>query len=137
MDLIDRVNGHFLESIAAKQEAMELLSPGVAAAAERMVACLMNEGKILACGNGGSAADAQHFAAEMVGRFEKERPAWRRFRWPPTLRADRHRQRLRFRHGVLQAGAGAGPYQRPAAGDLHLGNSANVIEAVYAAHERA
>ena len=39
-----------------------------------MVACLMNEGKILACGNGGSAADAQHFAAEMVGRFEKERP---------------------------------------------------------------
>ncbi|RBH44678.1 phosphoheptose isomerase, partial [Pseudomonas sp. MWU13-2860] len=48
MDLIDRVSGHFLESIAAKQEAMELLSPGVAAAAERMVACLMNEGKILA-----------------------------------------------------------------------------------------
>ena len=74
MDLIQRVNEHFIESIAAKQQAMEVLSPGIAVAAEKMVACLMNEGKVLACGNGGSAADAQHFAAEMVGRFEKERP---------------------------------------------------------------
>ena len=48
-----------------------------------MVARLMNEGKILACGNGGSAADAQHFAAEM-GRFEKSALAWQRCRWPPT-----------------------------------------------------
>ena len=44
-----------------------------AQAAELMLQCLMNDGKILACGNGGSAADAQHFAAEMTGRFEKER----------------------------------------------------------------
>jgi D-sedoheptulose 7-phosphate isomerase len=86
MDLIERVNGHFLESIAAKQEAMELLSPAVALAAERMVSCLMNEGKILACGNGGSAADAQHFAAEMLGRFEKSAPVWLPYRWRPTLR---------------------------------------------------
>ena len=74
MDLIERVSGHFLESIAIKQQVMDELSPAVALAAERMVSCLMNEGKILACGNGGSAADAQHFAAEMIGRFEKERP---------------------------------------------------------------
>ena len=74
MDLIQRVNEHFIESIAAKQQAMEVLSPGIAVAAEKMVACLMNEGKILACGNGGSAGDAQHFAAEFVGRFERERP---------------------------------------------------------------
>ena len=74
MELIERVNGHFLESMAAKQLAMEVLPGTIAQAAESMVACLMNEGKILACGNGGSAADAQHFAAEMVGRFEKERP---------------------------------------------------------------
>jgi len=40
---------------------------------ETMVNCLVNDGKILACGNGGSAADAQHFAAELVGRFEAER----------------------------------------------------------------
>ena len=69
MDLIDRVTGHFLESIAAKQESMEALAPSVAAAAQRVVECFMDEGKVLACGNGGSAADAQHFAAEMVGRF--------------------------------------------------------------------
>ena len=80
MDLIQRVNEHFIESIAAKQQ-----SHGSAVARHRrgrrkMVACLMNEGKILACGNGGSAADAQHFAAEMVGRFEKSALAWQRCR---------------------------------------------------------
>ena len=74
MDLIQLVTTHFVDSIAAKQESMEVLSAPIAAAAEHLLACLMNEGKIMACGNGGSAADAQHFAAEMVGRFEKERP---------------------------------------------------------------
>ena len=55
MDLIERVSGHFRDSIAIKQQVMDELSPAVALAAERMVSCLMNEGKILACGNGGSA----------------------------------------------------------------------------------
>ena len=68
MDLIERVSGHFLESIAIKQQVMDELSPAVALAAERMVSCLMNEGKILACGNGGSAADAQHLAAAKATR---------------------------------------------------------------------
>ena len=86
MDLIQRVNEHFIESIAAKQQAMEVLSPGIAVAAEKMVACLMNEGKVLACGNGGSAADAQHFAAEMVAGLRRNVRGWPRCRWPPTVR---------------------------------------------------
>ncbi|UOO82348.1 phosphoheptose isomerase [Uruburuella testudinis] len=68
-----RVAAHFAQSIETKQQAAEVLSEPTAQAAELMLQCLMNDGKILACGNGGSAADAQHFAAEMTGRFEKER----------------------------------------------------------------
>ena len=71
--LQERVAAHFAESILAKQEAEKVLVEPTAQAAELMLHCLMNDGKILACGNGGSAADAQHFAAEMTGRFEKER----------------------------------------------------------------
>ena len=73
-DLYDRIQGHFQDSVATKIEAADLLTPLLIEAAERVVSCLMVEGKILVCGNGGSAADAQHFAAEMVGRFERERP---------------------------------------------------------------
>lgn len=137
MDLIERVSGHFLESIAIKQQVMDELSPAVALAAERMVSCLMNEGKILACGNGGSAADAQHFAAEMIGRFEKERPGLAAM----SLATD---------SSVLSAIGNDYDFdmifskQVRALGhhnDLLLaistsGNSANVIEAIYAAHER-
>lgn len=71
--LQERVSAHFAESIRAKQEAEKVLVEPTAQAAELMLQCLMNDGKILACGNGGSAADAQHFTAEMTGRFEKER----------------------------------------------------------------
>jgi D-sedoheptulose 7-phosphate isomerase len=53
---------------------MDALAGPIAAAAERMVQCLKIDGKILACGNGGSAADSQHFAAELLNRFERERP---------------------------------------------------------------
>lgn len=74
MDLIARVARQFEESIQAKVASSELLGERIAAAAELMTACLLNDGKILACGNGGSAADAQHFAAELVNRFEMERP---------------------------------------------------------------
>lgn len=137
MDLIGRVNSHFLESIATKQEAMELLSPMVAMAAELMVACLMNEGKILVCGNGDSAADAQHFAAAMLGRFEKERPGLAAI----SLATD---------SAVLTAIGNDYDFdmvyskQVRALGhtnDLLLaisitGNAANVVEAIYAAHER-
>ena len=74
MDLLQRIQQHFAESIEAKQAAVEVLSPAIAMAAEKIVQTLIADGKILVCGNGGSASDAQHFAAEMVGRFERERP---------------------------------------------------------------
>jgi len=73
MDLIARVTKHFEDSIRTKQESAEMLAPPVAVAIETLTNCLLAGGKILACGNGGSAADAQHFAAELVGRFEVER----------------------------------------------------------------
>ncbi|MEQ1879950.1 MAG: phosphoheptose isomerase [Burkholderiales bacterium] len=74
MDLINRITEHFTDSAHLKLQAVEVLAQPLARAAERMVQCLMNEGKILSCGNGGSAADAQHFSAELLNRFEKERP---------------------------------------------------------------
>ncbi len=73
MDLILRISRHFSDSAQTKLEAVELLAAPIAQAAEMMVASLVGNGRILACGNGGSAADAQHFAAELVGRFEMER----------------------------------------------------------------
>jgi len=69
----DRVLAHFRESIAVKQAA-ETLAPRITTAARLMVQCLLDDGKILTCGNGGSAADAQHFSGELLGRFERERP---------------------------------------------------------------
>ena len=71
--LQERVRAHFEESIAAKRQTVEVLAEPTAEAAMMLIECLMNDGKILVCGNGGSAADAQHFAAELTGRFEKER----------------------------------------------------------------
>ena len=73
MDLISRISQHFTDSALAKLDAIELLAAPIAGAVELMVGALVGNGKILACGNGGSAADAQHFAAELVGRFEMER----------------------------------------------------------------
>lgn len=72
-NLLDRIQQQFIDSIATKQAASESLGPLIAKAVERMYASIQQGGKILACGNGGSAADAQHFAAELVGRFERER----------------------------------------------------------------
>jgi D-sedoheptulose 7-phosphate isomerase len=75
MDLISRISENFSESAHLKLQSMDALAQPIAQAAERMVQCLKQDGKILACGNGGSAADAQHFSAELLNRFEKERPA--------------------------------------------------------------
>jgi D-sedoheptulose 7-phosphate isomerase len=74
MDLISRISENFSESAHLKLQSMDALATPIAAAAERMVQCLRADGKILACGNGGSAADSQHFAAELLNRFEMERP---------------------------------------------------------------
>ncbi len=74
MDLRARVREHFQASIETKQAAINQIDGAIADGAQAMVNALMNGGKILACGTGGSAGDAQHFAAELVGRFERERP---------------------------------------------------------------
>ena len=74
VDPVQRVKDAFSESIQLKTQAADQLAPLIAAAAAIMTRCLLEEGKILACGNGGSAADAQHFSAEMLNRFELERP---------------------------------------------------------------
>jgi D-sedoheptulose 7-phosphate isomerase len=137
MDLIERVNQHFLDSIAAKEDVRALLCSPTAAVAERMVATLMSDRKILACGNGGSAANSQHFAAQMIGRFEKERPGLAAM----SLSTDT---------SVLTAIANAYEYDlvfskqiRALAqpGDMLMafsasGNAVNVVEAIHAAHER-
>lgn len=75
MDIQERVINHFLESIQVKQESMSSLSELMAYASQKIVESLVNDKKILTCGNGGSAGDAQHFASEMLNRYERERPA--------------------------------------------------------------
>src|SRR5437899_12463476 len=72
--LVERVRKHFDDSARSMHAAMDTLSPQVAVAAQRMTQALLADRKILACGNGGSAADAQHFSAELLNRFERERP---------------------------------------------------------------
>jgi D-sedoheptulose 7-phosphate isomerase len=72
--MIERIIGHFNESARLKLDVAELLAPAIASAAEMILQCILRDGKVLSCGNGGSAADAQHFSSEMVNRFEFDRP---------------------------------------------------------------
>jgi D-sedoheptulose 7-phosphate isomerase len=69
-----RIQQQFFDSAALKYACAETLSQPIFEAVQAVVACITAGGKVLACGNGGSASDAQHFAAEFVGRFERERP---------------------------------------------------------------
>ena len=132
-----RVAAHFAESIAAKQQAVEVLAEPTTEAAQLMINCLMNDGKILVCGNGGSAADAQHFAAEMTGRFEKERMELAAIALTTDTSAlTAIGNDYGFDHIFSKQVRALG---RP--GDILMGistsgNSANIIEAIHAAHER-
>lgn len=137
MDLISRINQHFTDSAQLKLQAMELLAKPLLSASERMVECLMQEGKILSCGNGGSAADAQHFSAELLNRFEKERPPLAAMALSTdtstltSIANDYHYDEV-FSKQIRALG-------QP--GDILLaistsGNSANVMEAINAAHDR-
>jgi D-sedoheptulose 7-phosphate isomerase len=74
MDAETLVIEHFAESVATKQAAAQVLAPAIARAGQLMAQSLLDDGKILSCGNGGSAADSQHFSAELLNRFEMERP---------------------------------------------------------------
>lgn len=73
MSLARRIRGQFEESIAAKRAALDALAAPIEAAVRVMTHSLATGGKVMSCGNGGSAADSQHFAAELLNRFEQER----------------------------------------------------------------
>ena len=73
MPLADLIQSNLRESIAVKTAVLEQMAPAIEQAAQMLIDCYRGGHKVLICGNGGSAADAQHFAAEMVGRFLKER----------------------------------------------------------------
>jgi D-sedoheptulose 7-phosphate isomerase len=75
MSLQDRIINHFSDSIQTKQDAMASLCELIEFASQRIVDALVNDKKVLTCGNGGSAGDAQHFSSEMLNRYERERPA--------------------------------------------------------------
>ena len=135
--LVALAKKHFAESIAVKQQCEEILPESITMAAQLVVQSLMNGGKVLACGNGGSAADAQHFAAELVGRFERERmelPAIAMTTDTSILTAIGNDYSFDdiFAKQVRALGR---------TGDILLaistsGNSANVIEAVRAAQQK-
>ena len=137
IDYESRIREHFAESARLKQDAGAGLAPQIARGAAVLTECLLADGKILSCGNGGSAADAQHFAAELVGRFERERPEL------PAIA-------LTTDTSLLTAVANDYSFEQIFAkqvralgdkGDVLLaistsGNSANVIAAIEAAHQR-
>ncbi|MBI3899167.1 MAG: phosphoheptose isomerase [Gammaproteobacteria bacterium] len=135
--LIARVKHHFQESVMTLRDSMEPLAPLIATAAEHMGQALLSDRKILACGNGGSAADAQHFSAELLNRFERERPGLPGIALTTdastlTSIANDYNFESIFAKQVRALG-------QP--GDVLLGittsgNSPNVLRAVEAAHER-
>ncbi|MDP2822318.1 MAG: phosphoheptose isomerase [Sulfuritalea sp.] len=137
MPLIDRIQQQFKDSAQTKTAAMAAMAAPIEAAVRRMADCLKAGGKVMACGNGGSAADSQHFAAELLNRFEKERPPLAAIALTTdtstlTSIANDYRYEDVFAKQVQALGR---------AGDVLLaistsGNSPNVIEAIRTAHAR-
>ncbi|WP_158907351.1 phosphoheptose isomerase [Burkholderia sp. L27(2015)] len=134
---IERIQQQFRDSAAAKLDALDHLAAPIAAAIDTLFGALTNNGKVLACGNGGSAADSQHFAAELIGRFERERPGLPAIALTTdssimTAIGNDYDFNQIFSKQVRALG-------QP--GDILLaistsGNSANVLEAIEAAHDR-
>ncbi len=137
MDLVARIARQFQDSAQAKLDAVEALAAPIAAAVELMVQSLHGNGKIMSCGNGGSAADAQHFAAELLNRFEMERPPLAAVALTTdsstlTSIANDYRYEEVFSKQIRALGL---------PNDVLLaistsGDSPNVIEAIHAAHQR-
>ena len=137
MDLRAQISRHFKDSVEVKQKAADKLVDPIQQAGDKIVQCMLNNGKIRSCGNGGSAADAQHFSAELVNRFEKERPGLPAFALTTdsstlTAIANDYDYNQIFSKQITALG-------QP--GDVLLaistsGNSANVLEAINASHER-
>ncbi len=138
MSYQERVKQHFAASIETKMQAMEALTPFITEAADAMVQALTQEKKILSCGNGGSAGDAQHFSAELLNRFEMERPPLPAIAITTdtstlTSIANDYSYEEIFSKQVRALGQ---------SGDILLaistsGNSPNVIKAIKAAHDRS
>jgi D-sedoheptulose 7-phosphate isomerase len=137
VDLVARIRRQFNDSAQLKLRALEVLAAPIAQSTEIMVKCLLANGKILACGNGGSAADSQHFAAELLNRFERERPGLAAIALTTdtstltSIANDYHFEQI-FSKQVSALG-------QP--NDVLLaistsGNSKNVAHAIAAAHER-
>src|SRR5438094_3633417 len=134
--LVQRVAAHFADSAKLKSEAASVLGEPIARAGLALAQALKAGGKALACGNGGSAADAQHFAAELVNRFEAERPPLAAVALTTdssnlTSIANDYAWEQVFSKQLRAIGR---------RGDVLLaistsGNSANVIEALRAAHD--
>jgi D-sedoheptulose 7-phosphate isomerase len=137
MDPVERIRRHFAESAELMMRSADTLAEAIARAAEIMTQCLLQERKLLICGNGGSAADAQHFSSEMLNRFEMERPGLPALALTTdsstlTSIANDYQFSEVFAKQIRALGQG---------GDLLLaistsGRSANILNAVYAAHER-
>ena len=135
--LEQRIQQHFIDSADLKYQAAQILAKPIVSAVQAILNCVTSGGKVLACGNGGSAADAQHFAAEFVGRFERERPELGAIALTTdssiiTAIANDYDFNVIFSRQVRALG-------QP--GDVLLaittsGNSANVLKAIEAAHER-
>ncbi len=137
IDLVARISRHFAESAQTKLAAVDALAQPIAHATELMVRSLLGNGKILACGNGGSAADSQHFAAELLNRFERERPGLAALALTTdsstlTSIANDYDYNQVFSKQVLALGQS----QDCLLAISTSGNSANVVAAVRAAHER-
>ncbi|MGQ0594010.1 MAG: phosphoheptose isomerase [Gammaproteobacteria bacterium] len=137
MGSVTRVAELFNDSIETKQRAAEVLCPVVAEVAEALIKCLIEGHKLLVCGNGGSAADAQHFAAEMLNRFEAERPGLPAIALTTdsstlTSIANDYQFSDVFARQIRALGQ---------SGDVLLcittsGGSANIVSAIEAAHDR-
>ena len=138
MDIDKRIIKHFKDSAELKLKVKESLAKPIADSAQLFFDCVTNDGKILCCGNGGSAADAQHFAAELLNRFEKERPGLACVALTTdssvlTSIANDYDYNQIFSKQVRALGL---------PGDTLLaistsGNSPNVLAAIHAAHERS
>jgi D-sedoheptulose 7-phosphate isomerase len=135
--LEQRIEKHFIDSADLKYQAALALSKPIALATQAILVSVTSGGKVLACGNGGSAADAQHFAAEFIGRYERERPELGAIALTTdssiiTAIANDYDFSVIFSKQVRALGV---------AGDVLLalstsGNSANIIAAIEAAHAR-
>jgi D-sedoheptulose 7-phosphate isomerase len=138
MDIDKRIVRHFKDSADLKLKVKDALAKPIAEGARVFYDCVANDGKILCCGNGGSAADSQHFAAELLNRFEKERPGLACIALTTdssvlTSIANDYDYNQVFSKQVRALGL---------PGDSLLaistsGNSPNVVSAIHAAHERS